>query len=261
MAIDFSKKKEEPKAATPPQDVAVVEPKTVITPLAPVKGGVTGVVDSSDKLKPYLGVAQGVGFGPEYGWRPGDVVLGKEYGVYRPANPQIGEKGTDPIRFIVVSAFKNFIERLPQNSPDAPRTFLKIEDAKAAGLRSEWLDTGDRAKDKPTVEPQLNVCALIARPALVFNQGKEKANCPFFNFELNDEVWAPVLWSISGSASYPAAKAIITFTEKKATYSLEMWLTTKLTVGANTYASPIVKAGPALPAGVLSAIEDQLETI
>jgi hypothetical protein len=224
-------------------------------------GTIEGEVDSSDYQKPYLGLAQGVGFGVEYGWRPGDFVLGKEFGLYRPASNF--DKGTDPIRAIVIRASKKFIERLPQDSAETPRIFDHLEDAKAAGLREYWGTSGDKTKDRPTVEPVLRTGLLIAK-SKAFNQKGDPIDCPSFYLDLGDagEQYAAALWSIGGTAYKAAASPIITYAKGRKSYGFEIWLSSRAEKTEKTlYYVPVVKRGPDLSAKLVSEIEAQLSSI
>jgi hypothetical protein len=244
MATSFVKEKKTEQSWD--KSPAVQEEKQLATPAqGSPKFGLDGEFDSSDMVKPYLNIAQAVApLCQSAGWRAGDIVLGKEYGMFRDK--------LDPIKIIVCKADKWFLEDLPYGTEGMPRRFKSSEEVLHAG----------GTVNKGSFLPALYNYILIEKPSKIFDQDFNVVTCPSFTVELDGRSFALALYNLTSTAYGGAGKTIITAAMRdpqRRTYLQEFWLSSILQKSDKfSWFSPVIKEGPKNSAGFISTLEAKL---
>jgi hypothetical protein len=110
---------------------------------------------------PILQIAHGVGkLNTQYGHTPGDVVLDNETVLYVPPRIANKNKGTAPLRFIIVNWTPYFKEYKAQEGQN-PRAFRTAAEARAAGLTTERDEVTGAL---PSAPPAMSWSMLIEKP-------------------------------------------------------------------------------------------------
>lgn len=154
-------------------------------------GSIQGEVDpSSDIFRPRLEFVHNVGpLVEDLGFTPGDLVLGKEHLIW--------QKDCAPIRIIVVSGVKEFVEQLDYGSEDMPRVFNTVEEVRAAGLWLEW-----QGNEEPPCKAELLCVVMIEKP--------DNVDCELFNVEFGDKLYAVAEMRLKASNYKVAGKYLMT---------------------------------------------------
>jgi hypothetical protein len=132
-----------------------------------------GELDEGTLKKPYMSVVHGVGEAAD-DFNPGDLILDKEHLLATKNNP---------VEIIILNRDAYIKEYMDYTPGVFPRLFKTKEDAKEAGLRTEWVDG-----QGPQARPAMDLTVLIKKP--------EGSDCPLFNINLGTEdEWALAIFS------------------------------------------------------------------
>lgn len=200
-------------------------------------GSIQGQTTNSDYARPSLKMAQFIGpMTVDHGWTSGDLVLNNEYGLFR------DDLGLEPVKLTIIEAKKQFVENLPYDGADGPmpQIFDTVEEVEAVAGAGATLWNGE---EKPLYLPQLICGVLIERPTQIFNQAGEEIDCPMFDIEIDDRLFAAVMYRISGVAYSTAARQIFGWARGAKLHTFETQLSVKKETGKFTYYIPLVKRG------------------
>lgn len=137
---------------------------------------------------PYLTITHGVGAAAA-NFNPGDLVLAKEH--------LVCPKGKD-LTVIIVNILQYYKQRVSNDDWNAgvrPTTFASLEEARAAGMQTEWVNGVG-----PDVSPAMDMTLLVRKPdgvvsglfGIDIGDGEEYAICRFssdktaYSYAFND---------------------------------------------------------------------------
>lgn len=240
---------QQPTPATKPKPVAVVsseetamDPESIVVSPQNAQlstsstqiGKISGQAEPSDFNRPRIGLAQFIGpLSQEHGWTAGDVVLDNEYGLFR------GD--LNPVLVTVVEAKKEYVQDLPYDSEERPLRFESVEAVHEAGFSTNWGPN----KEKPEFLPELTCGILLAKPETIFNVDGEEIDCPMFDLEIGDQMFALALWTIRGVAYSTAARTVFTLGRSQGLHTFGMYLSSAIvSTGKYKYFVPTIKRGP-----------------
>lgn len=211
---------EAPVTASP----TVTESTTLVAvPISLKIGAVQGEVQSSDIVRPSLNIVQAVGPLSE-DFVPGQIVVNRELVIAEPEKP---------ITLMVLALNRFYVENVPYDGDVQARSFQTMEQVKAAGLHTEWIND-----QKPPCSP--------AARALVAIQREDEHGLYPFSFDGKHYMLAE--WMIRGVAFTRAGKLIITASQWNLREGLHngSWSlsTRREKLGSNYIWIPVLKAGP-----------------
>lgn len=191
--VEKAKPAEKPQTPAPKTaSIVPVEKPGPITNVDAARGnGIEGEVDRSDLQFPNLKLVQSIGPLSE-NFEPGVYVLNGE-------TPLTNPDGT--INITVVSMKIQYIENLAWGSEETPRIFDTIEEVRAVGGYTEWIDN-----KKPPFSKFATAMVVIEMP-------KELGESVLFPFERDGKHYGAAIWTMRNTAYTKAATRIITAAE------------------------------------------------
>jgi len=234
MATTSLKQSGAPKTEAAPENVktteiAVAAPTQVaVAPAAaPILGRVTGEWSNRDVTIPSLKISHKVG-GLSDLFDPGSLVLNYKVAI---------SDGTVPIKLTALTLDKSFVENVEFGGEKVARTFKTMEEVRAAGLHTEWIDG-----EKPPASEMATSIVVIEAP-----EGASEEVLAEFPFEFNGKSYAMAEWRMTGSAFTRAGKALNTASKyalREGLHTGFFFLTTeKVKLGKNSVPVPVLKHG------------------